>query len=208
MMRSCYTISLLTAVANAVPATSPAPACASVTGVTLGFGQDLKSGHASDQGACCTQCQANKQCKSWTFHPSKKVCWLHTAVGPSYKESDTVSGVPSGKMPPIPPPAPHHHGGGGEGPMGGWSGPEACSPGTNGTSLKFCDHTLPVDERLDDLVSRVEVDEIALELTARQSEPIDRIGARLTPLASLSTVAPELEPARFSPLSRLLSSQC
>jgi beta-glucosidase-like glycosyl hydrolase len=33
-----------------------------------------------------------------------------------------------------------------------------------------------MDERLDDLIQRVEVDEIALELTARQSEPIDRIG--------------------------------
>ena len=35
---------------------------------------------------------------------------------------------------------------------------------------KFCDHTLALDERLDDLIERVELDEIALELTARQSE--------------------------------------
>ena len=33
-----------------------------------------------------------------------------------------------------------------------------------------------VGGRLDDLIGRVELDEIALELTARQSEPIDRIG--------------------------------
>ena len=117
-----------------------------------------------------------QECKSWTYHPSQasgvihSSCWLHSAVGPSRKEAGAISGVPSGSMPPIPPPAPpspHPHGGGGS--MGGWSGPEACSPGTNGTAFKFCDHTLPMSTRLDDLVHRVEVDEIASELTGPSS---------------------------------------
>lgn len=33
-----------------------------------------------------------------------------------------------------------------------------------------------MDERLDDLVSQVNLDEIAYQLTARQSTPIDRLG--------------------------------
>ncbi len=127
---------------------------------------------AATQGACCALCQKDHRCKSWTYHDDK-TCWLHSEIGPSKRESGAVSGVPSGKLPPIPPPAPPHHGDSG---MGVPSGPDACSPGTNGTKYKFCDHSLSMDERLDDLIQRVEVDEIALELTARQSEPIDRIG--------------------------------
>ena len=175
MMRPC--LAALLATATAVAALPEAPTCATVEGVVLGMGNDLGRAIAKTQGACCSACQAKPQCKSWTFHPKLTQCWLHGAVGPSKKEPDTVSGVPGGKMPPIPPPAPPHpHGGGGSSPMGGWSGPEACSPGTNGTAFKFCDHTLSMDARLDDLIQRVEVDEIALELTARQSEPLDRIG--------------------------------
>ena len=139
---------------------------------------DLDQHKVQDEGACCTLCQKEPKCKSWTFHaaaqpPTKAVCWLHSALGPGKKEAGAVSGVPGGTMPPLPPPAPpaHHDGG-----MGVPSGPDACATGTNGSKLKFCDHSLSMDERLDDLIERVEVDEIALELTARQSEPIDRLG--------------------------------
>ena len=86
-------------------APSKAPMCASIIGITLGLGHDLTNGKASNQGECCSQCQAHKQkCKSWTFHPSTETCWLHNALGPSQREGgdDTISGVPSGKMPPIP----------------------------------------------------------------------------------------------------------
>lgn len=144
-----------------------------VTGVVLGYNSNIGAAtHAATQGACCALCQKNSKCKSWTYHDDK-TCWLHPSIGPSHHEAGTVSGVPSGKLPPIPPPAPPHHGDSG---MGVPSGPDACTPGTNGTQFKFCDHTLSMDARLDDLIQRVEVEEIALELTARQSEPIDRIG--------------------------------
>ena len=165
-----------------------APTCAVVEGVVLGNGNDLGTAIAKTQGECCSACQAKPQCKSWTYHTSHKQCWLHGSVGPTRKEGDTVSGVPGGKMPPIPPPSPPHGGGGS--PMGGWSGPEACSPGTNGTKLKFCDHTLSMDARLDDLIERVEVDEIALELTARQSEPINRIVSNFRPCVHALCTAP------------------
>ena len=145
----------------------------SVNNMVLGFGHDLKSSVASSEGECCTMCQGEPKCKSWTYHSGGRACWLHSSVGPSHKEGGSVSGVPGSVMPPLPPPAPPpHH----DSSMGVPSGPDACSPGTNGTALKFCDHTLSMDERLDDLIERVEVDEIALELTARQSEPIERIG--------------------------------
>ena len=60
--------------------------------------------------------------------------------------------------------------------MGVPSGPDACTPGTNGTAFPFCDASLSVEERLNDLVQRVELDEIAYQLTARQSTPIERLG--------------------------------
>ena len=49
-------------------------------------------------------------------------------------------------LPPLPPPPPPPS------PMGVPSGPDACSPGTNGTAFKFCDKTLSMDARLDDLI--------------------------------------------------------
>ena len=169
-------VALLLASVTATAAIPGQTTCATVQGVVLGLGNDLGQAIAKTQGECCSACQAKPQCRSWTYHPKGSSCWLHGSIGPTKKEDNTISGVPGGKMPPIPPPSPPHHHGGGGSPMGGWSGPEACSPGTNGTTLKFCDHTLPLDARLDDLIGRVEVDEIALELTARQSEPLDRIG--------------------------------
>ena len=77
------------------------------------------------------------------------------------------------------------------GAVSGWSGPEACSPGTNGTAFKFCDHTLPMSTRLDDLVQRVEVDEIASELTGPSSPKPNPFASRSVLCTLLtSTVSP------------------
>jgi hypothetical protein len=79
-------------------------------------------------------------------------------------------------LPPLPPPSP-------PGPSppkpsppptSGWD--DACTPGTKGAALKFCDAALPMDERLDDLVSRVSLNETAGQLTARESPLLDRLG--------------------------------
>jgi hypothetical protein len=168
------TLLLAASRADALPATG----CATVEDIVLGFnsrGEQLKAKTAAE---CCDLCKTHEalaggSCKSWTFHTTGGACWLHDAIGPSHKEKGVISGVTSATLPPIPPPSPpsHHDSG-----MGVPSGPDACTPGTNGTAFKFCDHSLSMDARLDDLIERVQVDEIALELTARQSEPIDRLG--------------------------------
>ena len=59
-------------------------------------------------------------------------------------------------------------------PTSGWD--DACTPGTNGATLKFCDDALSMDERLNDLVSRVSLNETAGQLTARESPQLDRLG--------------------------------
>ena len=60
--------------------------------------------------------------------------------------------------------------------MGKPSGPDACTAGINGSTLPFCDKSLGMEARLADLVGRVEVDEMAAQMTARQSVPIERLG--------------------------------
>ena len=85
--------------------------------------------------------QANAKCKSWTFHSTpQSVCWTHYSASTGIvQEAGSVSGVPSGALPPLPPPAPP------PAPMGVPSGPDACTPGTNGTKFKFCDGRRPFD---------------------------------------------------------------
>eukprot|EP00912_Choanoflagellata_sp_UC4_P000531 UC4_evm3s330 len=133
----------------------------------------------SDAGVCCAACvESQKGCRSFTFHTDSKQCWLHSsaAIDPSKIrwENNVISGVPPGTplppLPPRPPPAPPR------GNMGVPSGPDACSKGTNGTKYPFCDSTLTMDKRLDDLVARVKLSDIAYELTARQSVPLDYLG--------------------------------
>ena len=157
---------VLLAGAHAAPQLA-APQCATVKNVMLS-GPNIQAEKAASLGECCSRCQANKKCHAFAFHTDKTaLCWLHGPISGSEGQMNVISGVPSGSLPPLPPPP---------SPMGVPSGPDACSAGTNGTGMKFCDHTLPMDARLDDLVQRIELDEIALELTARQSEPIKRIG--------------------------------
>jgi len=164
--RIVIALATLAGAASAAPVVGQQAACKTIENVLL-QGVNLEDKKAKSEGECCSRCQANSKCKSFAFHTHSFDCWLHGAITGSTGQSGVVSGVPPGVLPPLPPPP---------APMGVPSGPDACSPGTNGTSFKFCDHTLSMDERLDDLIERVELDEIALELTARQSEPIERIG--------------------------------
>lgn len=65
----------------------------------------------------CRSNQSISGCKAWTYHPSLKQCWQHSATSPVVarpgSKSDTISGVASGPLPPIPPPAPPMGEGGG-----------------------------------------------------------------------------------------------
>jgi hypothetical protein len=111
--------------------------------VVLGNGANIKSGRAEDVGDCCLQCQGNSKCMAFAYHPDTKVCWLHSAVLPYEVSPGTISGVVNGSIPPLPPPPPPPS------PMGVPSGPDACSPGTNGTKFPFCDASKTMNQRLD-----------------------------------------------------------
>ena len=48
--------------------------------------------------------------------------------------------------------------------------------GENHSSYKFCDTSLSLEERLDDLVNRIDVSQFASQLTARQSDAMEDLG--------------------------------
>jgi len=154
----------------AVMSTAEEPTCNSASGIMLGSGANIAQVHASSVGDCCTKCSANSKCKAFAYHSDGGACWLHSAVAPVGRQDGVISGVPTGPLPPLPPPPPPAS------PMGSPSGPDACTPGTNGTKFPFCDGSLSMDARLDDLVARVNLSDIAYQLTARQSTRIDELG--------------------------------
>lgn len=75
-------------------------------------------------------------------------CFLHGAAGPVVSSNGHVSGLRSTPVPPPPPLV-------------------ACIKGGNGSSLPFCDASLPMEQRVADLVKRINVEDKANLLTAR-----------------------------------------
>lgn len=65
--------------------------------------------------------------------------------------------------------------------------PRACLPPHDG--YPFCDHTLPLDKRLDDLIGRLTLQEKPLLLVGRESPKgnISRLVSSLGPSISLDT---------------------
>eukprot|EP00940_MAST-03C_sp_MAST-3C-sp2_P001367 g1367.t1 len=137
--------------------------CQSVTGYVVGDGHDIRQTSADSQSKCCDLCKAEQECASWTFHLDNKICWLHDkSTGAWRQESNVVSGVPSGKLPPRPAPV-------------GSGGDYACSD-PDLSEFKFCDRSLSIEQRLDDLVPRINISDMASQLTARQCDAIETIG--------------------------------
>lgn len=138
--------------------------CQSVSGYIIGDGHDIRQTTVNSQKECCDMCRGEEGCKSWTFHSNTNACWIHDKSSGSWKEeSGVVSGVPSGDLPPRPAPT-------GEG--GGF----ACSAPGDLSKFKFCDNSLSIDERLTDLVPRINISDMASQLTARQCDSVDSIG--------------------------------
>lgn len=96
---------------------------------------------------------------AYTFHTVGGACFLKDNIGCTKVEQGAVSGT-NGRPPP-PPPAPP-----------GW--PEACT-GANASSFKFCDTSLSLDERLNDLVGRITLAQAGGELTARESDALSNL---------------------------------
>jgi hypothetical protein len=134
-------------------------ACKTTNGIILGSGgHEVGLKTLSD---CCAACQANSDCAAFTWDgaagsPStKNACWLKTnaaSQGKCNSGKPCVSGL-SGTV----------------------SGPNTACRGDFG-HFPFCDTSLPLEARLDDLVARVNVSEMASQLTARESGALDRLG--------------------------------
>ena len=163
MRASVVCILCVVGVLGSVPVPAPEAVCTSRPRVVAGQGESLHRTQTPTPVECCDQCQRHEGCKAWAYDGTAHGCWLHSALAALPLQS---AGPPLPQTPAQPPPRAQDFP----------SGPEACSPGTNGTQYPFCDATLSHEQRLADLVSRVAVDEMASQLTARQSAPIARLG--------------------------------
>ena len=77
--------------------------CAVRQGVVFGDGHNVgKSIQPAPEG-CCAACRANKECKAWNYHTNTKVCYLHPQMSPVRSDRTSISGVPTGVLPPPPP---------------------------------------------------------------------------------------------------------
>ena len=127
-----------------------------------------------DDDACCTAkccrnskaaCCAGKACptlKTKAACAAAHCLWAGGTCAPPPPAPKPPPAPPGPKPPPAPPPG------------AAWQ--DACAPGTAGAALKFCDASLTMDARLDDLVPRVHLNETAAQLTARESPLVESLG--------------------------------
>ena len=104
--------------------------------------------------ACRARCEANRECAAWNFHVNgtqKSECWLLRSPMGSTRNAAAVSGVRF--------------------PKPGW---DACQPPHDG--YVFCDVSLPLERRLNDLLDHIPMSSYGKLLTARQSAALPEIG--------------------------------
>jgi len=128
--------------------------CSVVPGQIVGSSQIATKIAVADAGACCDACAANPDCVAYTYAMSTKLCFLKDNVQGNTTHGDRQSGVVPGRQP-------KDH----------WN---ACAG--NFSTLPFCNESLPQEQRLADLVQRIQDTEIGAQLTARQSSSVPRIG--------------------------------
>ena len=142
--------------------------CNTITGVVFGFGHDLPGGSRGkgSAAACCAACQSTPGCQSFNYHVSgqaKDTCHLHSSVDGVKSDPTSISGTPSGALPTIPPtaaptpPQPSYYD----------SGVSACVPGGGFDHFPFCNTSMAIDERVMDLVKRIDDSAKPNLLTAR-----------------------------------------
>jgi len=130
--------------------------CQTRSGVILGYGNDISSSKVASQGDCCNKCNEAAECATWTFHTDgSDECWLHRVGNTTEQRSNVISGYRDG---PAPPSSPWH----------------ACT-GPKADTFKYCDTSLSLEARLDDLISRISLLDAGAQLTARESPQLPAI---------------------------------
>ena len=126
--------------------------CTSTTGVILGTGS-IKSLPTSSPNTCCAECYAyGYKCKGYTFESTTSTCFLKDNVKTSTPSRTATSGAPS-SQPPLPP---NHT-----------TTTRACLPGQT-DHFPFCNVSLSIEQRVENLISLLKDDEIPPLLTARE----------------------------------------
>jgi hypothetical protein len=161
-----------------------ASSCSNVSrDVMLGAGS-IRTVRVHDYGACCAACVAEPRCCAFTFDGlinatggDPIACFLkdnQQQQGPCNlhpHQKGCASGTVAGRKPSPPPslgphpPAP---------PATGYN--TACKGLNDAAKWAFCDVSLTHEQRLADLVGRVNISEIGSQLTARESSALERLG--------------------------------
>jgi hypothetical protein len=130
-------------------AVSSAP-CAILKNYVVGDGDNIGGrNNVTSTDECCALCQASSKCVAWNLHTSgvfKDECFLHGSADNSRYDTSSVSGLARGTFAPTPVPPP---------PPGIYETGFACNA-SNSSAYKFCDSSLSHEERLADLVPRIE----------------------------------------------------
>ena len=171
-------MSLLGLLGTAAFACIPAPR-GTVVGAGIWKSATAPSPHAKSAEACCAYCTSlsksgvagQKTCQAFTYEPAQvggAACYLKDNVETSH---GGLQGMVSGSINKLPPPAPPWVPPGPVVPI-----PRACLPPHD--KLPFCNPKLALDERVDDLISRLTLEEKPFLLIARESPlgNISRLG--------------------------------
>lgn len=139
-------------------------------------GQLFASADAS-QSECESRCEAQR-CSCWQWrnpsdkHPSplEPACLTTNESNAVHASTYGYAAYVDTAKPPSPVPAPTPT------PSSARISNYACRSETGSDHYRFCNVSLPIETRLDDLVARMTVSEKASQLQARSSPPIDRLG--------------------------------
>ena len=130
--------------------------------VIIGYRDDISNAPVDSVADCCANCNSNSRCTAWTVEgakggsPNGMTCWLHAGTT-THAQTGSISAL---RNTPLPPPS-----------KDGWY---PCA-NANASNYKFCDTSLSIDDRLADLVPRIDTSDAGSQLTARESPSISTI---------------------------------
>jgi hypothetical protein len=129
----------------------PSQQCTQRSGVIVGNGY-IKETTAASADDCCGKCFSyGYGCVSFTYQPSTGACFLKDNTSGSKAQDDRISGAPGAGPRPTP---------------NVTVTTRACQPPH--AKYAFCNVSKSLDDRLDDLIGRLQDDEIPPLLTARE----------------------------------------
>ena len=125
--------------------------CTQQANTIIGDGM-VKQTTATSADDCCSKCfDFGYGCQAFTFQPSAGACFLKDNASGARSQTDRISGAPGAGPRPTP---------------NVTVATRACQPPHD--TYAFCDASKSLDERLDDLIGRLQDDEIPPLLTARE----------------------------------------